>query len=239
MEKEPRKTSEIILALENKVDILLGIVRSLDLNMKIISNKLNQLSEKQAASPQFTMEAVHTPVTTPPMLMPPIDPERAILIDPEAKIPAEDNPKGFRRTSRPETFSGDNAYLKREEKKPQAEVIVPKQSGNFAPPTLTKEEAPTVAPPQTPVIPTQQRVVNRNGKSIFLADVEITNIETGESKKTRTNGTGKWSAPLAIGNYSVIVKKTEAASKEEMKVVQTVKVDGKQSPLELNMLIIK
>lgn len=237
MEKEPRKTSEIILALENKVDILLGIVRSLDLNIKILSNKLNQLSEKQATPPQFTVEAVHTPAA-PPMLMPPMDPERAILIDPEAKIPTEDNPKGFRRTSRPETFSGDNAYLKREEKKPQAEVIVPKLSGNHTPPTPTKEEAPAV-PLQTPVIPTQQRVVNRNGKSIFLADVEITNVETGESKKTRTNGTGKWSAPLAIGNYSVIVKKTEAASKEEMKVVQTVKVDGKQSPLELNMLIIK
>jgi len=237
MEKEPRKASEIILALESKVDILLGIVRSLDLNVKILSNKLNQLSEKQAVPPppQFTMEAVNTPAIT-PMLMSPLDPERAILIDPEAQIPAEDSPKGFRRTSRPETFAGDNAYLKREEKQPQAEVVVPKF--DKTPPAAPPKEV-SIAAPQVPIIPTQQRVVNRNGKSIFLADVEITNIETGESKKTRTNGTGKWSAALTIGNYSVVVKKTESASKEEMKVVQTIKVDGKQSPLELNMLIIK
>lgn len=240
MEKEPRKASEIILALENKVDILLGIVRSIDLNIKVLSNKLNQLSEKQPTPPQFTVEAVNIAAAVAPMSMPPTDPERAILIDPEAKILAEDSPKGFRRTSRPETFSGDDAYLKREEKSTHAEVIVPKfdkAPPPPPPPPPPKDVSPTA--PQVPVIPTQQRVVNRHGKSIFLADVEITNTETGESKKTRTNGTGKWSAPLTIGTYSVIVKKTEAASKEEMKVVQTIKVDGKQSPLELNMLIIK
>lgn len=232
MDKEPRKASEVILEMSNKIDILLGTVRALDLNIKILSNKLNQLSEKQEVEqPKITVEAISMPPRLPAM---PVDPERAILIDPAHTVPMEEAPKGFRRTSRPETFAGDDTYLKRSEPKPQAEVMVPSQSEALAPPKPTPVPMLSV-----PVIPTTQRVVNRGGKSIFLADVEITNMETGEVKKTRTNGTGKWSAPLPIGTYSVIIKKTEASSKEEMKVVQTVKVDGSQSPFEIPMLAIK
>jgi hypothetical protein len=236
MEKEPRKASEIILAMENKIDILLGLVRSLDLNIKILSNKLNQLSEKQEASPpKITMEAVHVATPHVPFqstFQP--DPERAILIDPENNALMEANPKGFRRTSRPETFSGDNAYLPKV-KESKAEVIVPNKE---TPPQPKEATHPAFQePPQ--VIPTMQRVVNRNGKSIFLADVEITNLETREVKRTRTNGTGKWTAPLQAGLYRVAVKKQEAASNEMLEVVQDIKIDGKTSPLELNILIIK
>jgi len=46
VEKEPRKATDIILNLESKVDILLSIVRSQDLNIKILSNKLNSIIEK-------------------------------------------------------------------------------------------------------------------------------------------------------------------------------------------------
>lgn len=238
MEKEPRKASEIILSMENKIDTLLGIVRSLDLNIKILSNKLNQLSEKRdTAQPKITMEAVNTSfVTHPPRIAQPIDPERNILIDPEKSLQMDDAIKGFRRTSRPETFAGDNAYLPRTKELPKAEVVVPNKNNAPAP-------QPNVSQPNTKgpaaIIPTMQRVVNRNNKSIFLADVEIINLETKEVKRTRTNGTGKWTAALEAGSYEVVVKKQEAASNEMLQVVQDIKIDGKTSPLELNILIIK
>lgn len=237
MEKEPRKASEIILSMENKIDTLLGIVRSLDLNIKILSNKLNQLSEKrEAAPPKITVEAVNTSsIAHPSRIAQPIDPERNILIDPEKSLQMAVAPEGFRRTSRPETFAGDNAYLPRAKELPKAEVIVPNRNNAVTPPTTPQPNTKVPAA----IIPTMQRVVNRNNKSIFLADVEITNLETKEVKRTRTNGTGKWTAPLEVGSYEVVVKKQEAASNEVLQVVQDIKIDGKTSPLELNILIIK
>lgn len=239
MEKEPRKASEIILSMENKIDTLLGIVRSLDLNIKILSNKLNQLSEKREhAPPKITMEAVNTSsIARTSTMNSIIDPEKNILIDPEKSLQLEDAPKGFRRTSRPETFAGDNSYLPRAKELPKSEVVVPDRNNA---PIQSKTNVPqsNINSPVV-IIPTMQRVVNRNNKSIFLADVEITNLETKEVKRIRTNGTGKWTAPLQTGSYRVVVKKQEAASSEALEVVQDIKIDGKTSPLELSILIIK
>jgi hypothetical protein len=236
MTAEPRKASEIIVALENKVDVLLGLVRSLDLNIKILSNKLNQLSEKSTPTiPKFTVEAVNVSPNLPTFSALQPDPERAILIDPEAQVPVAQKIDGFRRTSRPETFSGDDAYLKREDPQIKAEVIVPVPNGKVP---AQERKAPPSPLSTNAVIPTTQRIVNGHGKSIYLADVEITNTETGEVKKTRTSAMGKWTAPLPIGTYSVMVRKTDTASQKEMKVIQTIRVDGKQSPFEAPQLII-
>jgi hypothetical protein len=89
-------------------------------------------------------------------------------------------------------------------------------------------------------IPVMQRCVDKNGKSIFLADVEITDLSTGQQTfKTRTNGTGKWMASLGIGAYRVVISKRAAQNKEKLEAIQDIQVDGAQSPLELPMLIIK
>lgn len=268
---EPRKATDIILELEQKVDALLNIVRTQDLNLKIISNKLNTVTEalekkEPAAGPRITAESVrptnHTQQPT-------------IPVTSEASLPLESEPKGFRRTSRPETFAGDDAYLK-----PQASTVNLKypvqlpegaQQGQVAPgmrppPGRGPEAGPAkpaevvVPKAQTPskqepvpqerpkaatqiiqnAIPIQQRVVNAHGKSLFLADVEIINLSTMTSvTKTRTNGTGKWMTSLGVGQYRVIIKKMDSATKEVMEVTQDVDIDGSQSPLELQTIIIK
>src|SRR6266404_3914384 len=112
MNTEPRKATEVLIELENKIDILLGIVRNQDLQMKVMSNKLTELlNKKQTEAPKIIMEAVNTmPINTlPPQMQ--LDPERNIMISPEDGLPMEEKPSGFRRTSRPETFAGDDAYL--------------------------------------------------------------------------------------------------------------------------------
>lgn len=89
-------------------------------------------------------------------------------------------------------------------------------------------------------VPVTQRCVDKNGKSIFLADVEILDMATSQVVfKTRTNGTGKWMASLGIGAYRVTIRKRESVSKEKIESVQDVQVDGSSSRLELPMLIIK
>jgi hypothetical protein len=241
MEKEPRKATDIILELESKIDTALNLIRNQDLNIKLLSNKLNLLLEKSNnENNKIIVEAVNT--------LPQSNIEKNISVSSENKLPIEQNPQGFRRTSRPETFSGDDSYLSKPDGKSSvtfpmqlpkntvAEIVVPDQAKSVA---VIKDNKPTETS-TTNSVPIVQRVVDKNGKSVFLADIEIINMTNGDSiSKTRTNGTGKWMASLPVGQYKVIAKKRESLTKEKVEVVQTIMVDGASSPLELPMMIMK
>lgn len=277
MENAPRTASQVLLELEKKLDVALSIIRAQDLNIKILSNKLNTVMEamnKQPAAPKFMAEAVNTarPPTqqasqqSPFLQLHELDSERQIPISSEARLPMDMEPKGFRRTSRPETFAGDDAYLPQSASDIQpkfpmqmpkappgrgpvngpppgrtAEVVVPAAA------TKQKATAPT-AKQQQPrtqniiqnAVPVMQRAVDGSGKSLFLADVEIIDLATMQQIfKTRTNGTGKWMASLGIGTYRVIIRKMEKLNGQKKETVQEIQIDGTQSPLELQTIIIK
>src|SRR5579885_1744820 len=208
MEKEPRKASDVLLDLESKVDVLLGLIRAQDLTIKVLSNKLNAVMEKMdkqgTAPPKIMVEAVNS---TPFTQVPEPDPEKAIPVSADFNLPVEEKPNGFRRTSRPETYAGDNAYLPQMPKTPepkfpmqiprpsgQAEVVVPahinRQPGEKLPTAPPQRTNPPPHVSSGNTIPVSQRVVDGNGKSAFLADVEITDLSTMQQVfKTRTNGT--------------------------------------------------
>lgn len=247
-----RSATDIILGLEQEIKTLNSLLKAQDLAIKLISNKLNEImgSMQKNNSPKITVEAItHNPA--PPLV---VDPERQILISHEEALPEEKEPKGFRRTSRPETYAGDNAFLSKAPKKKEdpvnypiqipkpngkAEVIVPDVA------TSLNKDPPPVKPTKQHVttgnnIPTMQRIVDRNGKSIFMANVEIIDLSTVDTVyKGRTNGTGKWQASLPIGDYRVTIKKVDPISKQTTEVNQDIRIDGTQSPLELQMMIIK
>jgi Tfp pilus assembly major pilin PilA len=249
MSQEPRKATDIILELESKINTLLSICRNQDLNIKLLSNKLNSLMEKinkldkgASTSNKIVVEAVNT------VTHPSVPNEKNIPISSENKILLEEQPLGFRRTSRPETFAGDDKYLNKNNASNQvvfpmqlpsmkdtpAEIIVPDQ-----PKEAAKKENKVIAAADSSV-PVVQRVVDKNGKGIFLADVEIVNAESLETvSKTRTNGSGKWMASLPLGNYKVTVKKRESLSKEKAEVNQNVQIDGTRSNVELPVMILK
>ena len=300
---ETRKATDVLLDLESKVGMLLDIIRAQDLNIKVLSNKLNdvigRLEKQQAAPPKIVVETTQTAPVAPPMMPPTFtqipagEPERTIPVTAESKLPQTEVPQGFRRNSRPETYAGDNAILPRPEEI-RMPVQLPKtapmgRNGVMPPPGRTQgSEVTAMAPPtatnprnnkkgvfappnpqgspmaphgspnpmmapqmeeQMPQqqaqaaqgqIPVMQRCVDKNGKSIFLADVEIVDLSTGQPvEKTRTNGTGKWMAPLGIGAYRVTISKRASQNKEKLEAVQDIQVDGTQSPLELPMMIIK
>lgn len=269
---EPRKASEILLELEKKIDIMLNIIRTQDMNIKILSNKLNSLQEAlgkvQSAPQKIVVEAINAAppqVVASPFQQYPTIAEGQIPISSDFNLPLEKEPQGFRRTSRPETFSGDDIYLPAKPgspapAKPHVNVAAPPpgrgpqtpppgRSSNPAqmdvvvPPVATQK----VLPPKQQQMPTSvqnavpvmQRVVNSHGRSLWMADVEIIDLMTMSSSKTRTNGSGKWMASLAVGNYRIIIKKFETATKEEMESTQEITVDGSQSPYELPAIIMK
>ncbi len=279
----PRKATDVLLDLENKVDTLLNIIKSQDLNIKVLSNKLNMLMEKMEkqtsagafvnSTPQFTAEAINA--AAPPHFATPQTPaaDKQIPIFSEYQLPLEEAPVGFRRTSRPETYAGDDSYLQKPAtasvkfptqvpkpppgRSPQNPAVPPEDWAPSKPPEIVVPPPPVVrsqgsetpaamlAPSPQPrgnigTIPVEQRVVDKNNKTIFLADVDITDHQTAQQVyKTRTNGAGKWMASLPIGNYRVTITKRESVTKQKVEVVQDIQVDGRESPLTLPMMIIK
>lgn len=90
----------------------------------------------------------------------------------------------------------------------QNQVISPQ------PEVKTTEEKKPAEPnvPKIKSVNVSQQVIYKDGRHIFLADVEIRD-EAGKKliKQTRTNVKGKWIAALAPGNYIIKVsKKVEA-----------------------------
>lgn len=240
---EPRKASEVLLDLESKIDLILGIIRAQDSIIKTMSNKINNLIQNHnSAVPKIIVEAVNTSPISQLQRTPILDPEKQIIISAENKLPLENSPQGFRRTSRPETFINDPQAGVKAPPGREAEVIVPIEAMSKAVvvvPSPTQKSNTNRNVIQN-AIPVQQRIVDRNGKSVFLADVEITDTNNGAPIfKTRTNGTGKWMASLGMGTYRVVVRKRESLSKEKIEVIQDIQVDGATSPLELKTMIIK
>ncbi len=233
MDNTPRKASDIILSLEQKVDQLLKHTSALDFNIKILSNKLNSvldtLSQDKKQSPMF-VEAPPTPYTATaplePTTMPIMQPTtQSFPIVKEHSLQISTAPEGFRRTSRPDG----------------ATTPTPTPTVN-APPVVQ-----TVPSTQQQAMPTnankvavQQRVVDRNGKAIFLADVEIKDVSNGQvAHKGRTSSVGKWMAPLPAGRYQVTINKKEMATREQLEAIQNLVVDGNKTPLELQTIILK
>lgn len=241
---EPRKATDVLLEMEAKLNALLALVRTQDLNIKVLSNKLNSLMETintapiAAPAPQkITVEAIQSGGTSN------FAPERDLFVHPEAKMELDDSPKGFRRTSRPETYSGDNSYLKRDVAQPQpnnkAEVIVPASAAKITTPAANYQPRATNDIVQN-AIPIQQRVVDKNGKSVFLAEVEVIDMSNGSTfTKTKTNGTGKWASALPVGNYKIFIRKRESSTKDKIEIAQEIQIDGSQNPFDLPMMIIK
>jgi len=242
---EPRKATDVLLDLEGKVNILLDIIRSQDLNIKLLSNKLNTIINGMgsSSSPKFTAE---TTQSLPPAAfkMPEADPNKNIFIEAESAIPQTNQPDGFRRTSRPETF------VKQPANKPSNEEV--KLSGRPAEVVVQpREAAKPVEMPQTKPsedeqssgqghIPVSQRCVDKNGKSMFLASVEITDLSTNQLVcKVKTNGTGKYLTSLGVGNYRVLIRKGESLTKDKLEASQDIKVDASMSKLDLPVIIIK
>lgn len=232
MNSEPRKASDVLIDLESKINVLLQLVRSQDLNIKILSNKLN-----------FLLENTKTNVNTTENLSFEDD-SKKIYVSSDGNLPLENFPSAIRRNSRPETYLSTSSNEVQVNK--EAEVIVNVKDNSikngFVKLDSDKKTQLLIDKDRNDhlVIPVHQRVVDRNGKSVFLADVEVINLETNNVIfKTRTNGTGKWMASLSPGNYNVIIQKRESVSKEKIKTEQLITVDSGTSLVELQMIILK
>ena len=194
-------------------DILLSIEQKLDQLLLVIT--ANDLTMKVIANKLQNLIDKNQNISALPVenFLPTasiLSPEKEeIDINSEFNIQEEKNPSGVRRTSRSSSDSSDSFFTESRVNK-----------------NISK-------------IPITQRVVDKNGKSLFLADVEFFNEKSETVEKVKTNSVGKYQAQLFPGNYKVIIKKLEPLSKAQLESVQTISVDDNISILELPMIIIK
>lgn len=94
--------------------------------------------------------------------------------------------------------------------------------------------SPSMKDPQVSKIPVQQRVVDQNGKDVFMADVVIKDRDTSDvMHKTRSNANGRWQAYLPTGSYLIKISKTNNETKEKMEFFQEFEVKSEKKSLEL------
>ena len=270
---EPRKATDILLSIEDKLDAALGQLKTQDQLIKLLNNKLNDFStklEKVSTAPKYVAETSHVQTAPPPqnpnvksflqpkmfsqVLPKDIEDERNIMVPANNSLPMRNDPnKNIPRTSRPDNvFAGDNAppLQKPEIKAPiqMPKMPMPKMQNRPAPPIPQVEQSQYDDFPQADgsqletqgQIPVWQRCVNDTNKAIFLADVEIMNLSDKKQVfKGRTNGTGKWNASLAPGNYRVMIRKRESLSNKSMESQQDIQVLSGSQTIELPTAIIR
>jgi len=232
-----RSAADVLLEMESKIDSLLSLVKNLDMNVKVLSNKVNELMSNQKKMP--TVEAIVGPAFVANRFAP-TDPERQVLISAANKLPMDMAPAALRRTSRPDTYSNTtpiqsfNAPSVQPSPKVE-EAVIQVPSAAFAEIPSPKEEKVSSF---APTVTLQQKVMDKNGRFIFMADVEIKNA-ANDIKKTRTNGSGKWMATLPLGDYAITLSKRDPMTKERMEVIQNIKIDGSVSQMDLSPAIMK
>lgn len=229
-----RKATDILVSIEAKLESLINYQKSQDLNNKILSNKLNNLlsmlntsstnidvQTKPPAAHQIKIEAAD------------LAPNKNIKIYSDNNIPVDPSPNGVRRTSRPESEnnkftppSNQSDNIKEDNFINYPEI----KEEKFIPPKLSETRNAQIT----------QRVIDKNNKSIFLAEVEIKSIKDDSLvAKTRTNSLGKWIATLPVGDYKVGIKKRETSGKQKIEIFQDLNIDGNKTLIELNDLIVK
>jgi hypothetical protein len=215
---ESRKASDILLSIEKKLDQIVGLISSNDLTMKIVANKLQVLIDIGHDDEQHhhtsNLNSINKENLLPTVSL--LSPSKEeIFIDSEFNIEEDKAPSGTRRTSRSSSDIFDF------ETKENNKKVLPETSRSDR------------------KIPIVQRVVDKNGKSLFLAEVEILNENSVQVDKVKTNSVGKYQAQLPPGNYKIIIRKNEPLSNSKLEGIQEIKVDSEAQLLELPIIIIK
>jgi hypothetical protein len=267
----PRTASQVILELEAKVDNLTDLVKSQNFANQLLSNNITELIQLVKTMNVSSSQTSRTPSAEAVDFIPQIqsfqqqrhnleqqDPDRYMPIFAENKILDVKDMLVPRRTSRPD---GDKVVNSPSPPPKQDEEM---EFRPYAPkaPTVAKQvsqqkiQQPVIQQTQQPVqqpvqqnnkfvvqnaVPIIQRVVDGNGKSQFLAEVEIVNADTSKlALKTKTNASGKWVASLSPGNYQVVIrKKGNGGNIKDLQAVQTIPIDGSVSPLEIKTITVK
>jgi hypothetical protein len=213
-----RKASDVLLELERKVDLILGYLKTIDLNNKLILNRLNRDA------------AAGVVASSPPPKPSGLPRAEAFVDSSKSTLPSLPTMPERKVSGPPLTF-----------------LSVSSDSG-VEDPTILKQEIQLELQPKgqrrdirTPLepdkkVPVSQKVLYPDGKAVVLANVEIYNSAKELLKKTRTNNVGKWAATLDPGKYTIRVQKTGTNEKPAVERSFEVDIPVSEGSVDLNVL---
>lgn len=205
--------------------------------LQILLSSKNE--EKQVVAPKITMEAVNTLPVQPSNL----DMTKNVMVNADVNLTVDNSPQGFRRTSRPETFTADKSSPREEEATIKMPIQVPRSTGGseiVAPKDSKEELKQQKVDRSNSFIPVQQKVLDAKGKSLFLVDIEVTDLSNNKVvHKTRTKPTGKWDGSLPVGEYQVTMKRVIDNTNIPKSHYIKVSIDGSSSKVQLPDYIFK
>lgn len=218
-EQLPRKASDILLALETKVETLMKLVYNQDMLLKLIADRTNKMysyidelqKEYKEAQIQNSQDDDEDQ-----------DDQKIINISNEHQITEAKERVG---QSRIVPRAGPNAPM-------------PPQSPILAIPNQQPAPKPQQTPGNDKKVPVMQRVSDHTGKDIYMATVVITDESGHEIHKTKTNAVGKWQAQLKPAPYNIKITKTDTATKKVLETIQKITVNNSNTMITLPVVIM-
>jgi len=221
LEPEPRKASDILLALETKVDTLTKLVYSYDMLLKLIADRTNKIyayidelqKEYKEARDQKSEEDENEQ-----------DDPKIIHVSNEHQITEAKEIIGQRRI---QPRADPNAIP------PQPAILAVPNQQPVPKPQQTQE---TIGNDKK--VSVMQRVSDHTGKDLFLATVLISDENGNEITKAKTNAAGKWQCVLKPAKYVIKITKTDTATKKVLETTQKITIPSSNSTITLPVVIM-
>jgi|ERR1700722_3598683 len=214
MADQPRKASEVVVSIEDKVNTIIQSMSVYNMNIKLILDRVNKIYNYIE---QGNAQAPETQVVGPTVPPTPQSDKEIVQTSAEHVLTVAEEPSSLRRTARSESYTSPKP-------EPPIQDI------------HRKSDQPGSSEKKVPVV---QRITDSKGKDLFMAYVSIMNDQKEVIQKTKTNANGKWQAHLKPGKYFVEVMKTDTATKEEIKAMQELSIPNADSVVTLPTAIIK
>ncbi len=209
-----RKTSDLLLSLEENVLMLIKSMAVLNMNNKLILDRLNKMLAQEAKP---IVKAIEEPKVYSITSSTDMDISQTPLI-PRKKTPG---------------LLAQNNYMP-DEYENKSNIPSESQTTPIPTPAATKKQAKSNQDKIMTKIPVGQHVTDQNGKDIFMADVAILNTESKEVLKAKTSAIGKWQTYLPIGKYSIkIIKITNPETLDKIEYIHNFEIHNGMKSLLL------
>lgn len=215
---EEKKVTEVIQEIKSEVSEILNHIKNMDFKYTLLLDRLNKLITSQ---------------TVPSKILPQqsISVDNAEMIFPEYHPPAQKSP--FEQTTNLKSKIQLALEQAQKEQDESEQLSVEKhQDGKRR---NLRQHAET----QIRQIPTQQRITYSDGKPVFMAGVEIYDVNQNLVKQTKTNQVGKWLAPLAPGEYLVKINKGSGPLKPKVELSYRVAIPNQDSTVDLGTKMVE
>lgn len=209
--KEPRKATDLLIDIDNRLRIVEKRLAVFDFQQKLIINSLNKLvALKQETERDNIPTANVAQVKKPNVVVEPIvaveqEPKKESSIERKARLMHME--KVAKQNNEEYSFNLSNnikTEKNQQKKSPEEDIAFNVIKGDVNNSALNVEAAAEEST-EGPKVPVTQKASLYDGTVIALAEVVITNTITGSVKKLSTGNNGRWQTSLSPGVYTLNV----------------------------------